>query len=177
VAKDQQSSKEIVCYNCQKKGHIARFCPQSSDARQNSQTTSTSPDKVRRCFRCQSTQHLARFCPKINNSGDRYGQTAQVTVSACFGDTCMSPAACAFSRDVVTGARTDGPTDVCAFSRSEPADSQVCVDNGMPVDDESSEWAFCEFPKIDTAIIIIIIIIINRFVQRHKVETYWITGS
>jgi len=38
----------------------------------------------------------------------------------------------------------------------------------MPVDDESSEWAFCEFPKIDTAIIIIIIII-NRFVQRHKV--------
>jgi len=64
----------------------------------------------------------------------------------------MSPAACAFSRDVVTGARADGPTDVCAFSRDEPADAQVCVDNGIPVDDESSEWAFGEFPKIDTAI-------------------------
>ena len=45
VAKDQQSSKEIVCYNCQKKGRVAMFCPQSSDARQNSQTTSSSPDK------------------------------------------------------------------------------------------------------------------------------------
>jgi len=64
----------------------------------------------------------------------------------------MSPAACAFSRDVVTGARTDGPTDVCAFSRDEPADSQVCVDNGMPVNDKSSDWAFGKFPKIDTAI-------------------------
>jgi len=64
----------------------------------------------------------------------------------------MSPAACAFSRDVVTGARAEGPTDVCAFSRNEPADVQVCVDNGMPVDDESSEWPFGEFPKIDTAL-------------------------
>jgi len=59
----------------------------------------------------------------------------------------MSPAVCAFSRDVVTGARVDGPTGVCAFSRDETADVQVCVDSGIPVGDESSEWAFGEFPK------------------------------
>jgi len=64
----------------------------------------------------------------------------------------MSPAACAFSRDVVSGAQADRPTGVCAFSRDEPADAQVCVDNRMPVDDESSEWTFGEFQKIDTAI-------------------------
>jgi len=109
------------------------------------------PIKVRRCFRCQSTQHLARFCTKADNSGNRDGKTAQVTVSACCSDTCMSPAACAFSRDVITGARADGPTDVCAFSRDEPTVVQVCVDNGIPVNDESNEWAFGEFPKIDTA--------------------------
>ena len=27
AAKGQQSSKEMVCYNCQKKGHVIRFCP------------------------------------------------------------------------------------------------------------------------------------------------------
>jgi len=64
----------------------------------------------------------------------------------------MSPAACAISRDVVTGAQADRPTCVCAFSRDEPADAQVSVDNGMPVDDESSEWTFDECPKMDTAI-------------------------
>jgi len=63
----------------------------------------------------------------------------------------MSPGACAFSRDVVTGAQVDGLTGVCAFSRDETADAQVCVDSGMPVDEESSEWAFGEFSKIDTA--------------------------
>ena len=41
---------------------------------------------------------------------------------------------------------------MCAFSRDEPAVEQVCVDNGIPVNDESSEWAFGEFPKIDTAL-------------------------
>ena len=41
---------------------------------------------------------------------------------------------------------------MCVFSRDETADAQVCVDNGMLVDDESSEWAFGEFPKIDTAL-------------------------
>jgi len=45
AAKGQQSSKDMMCYNCQKNGHVARFCPLSSDARQNSQTTSRSPDK------------------------------------------------------------------------------------------------------------------------------------
>jgi len=60
-------------------------------------------------------------------------------------------AACAFSRDVATGALVDEPTGVCAFSRDETADAQVCVDSGMPVD-ESSEWAFGEFPKTDTAL-------------------------
>jgi len=63
----------------------------------------------------------------------------------------MSPAACAFSRDVVTGARVVGPTGVRAFSRDETADVQVCVDS-MPGGDESSEWAFGELPKIDTAL-------------------------
>ena len=76
----------------------------------------------------------------------------QATVRACYSDACMSPAACAFSRDVVSGAQADRPTGVCAFSRDEPADAQVCVDNRMPVADESSEWTFGEFQKIDTAI-------------------------
>ena len=62
----------------------------------------------------------------------------------------IAPAASAFSRDFVAGARVDGPTDVSAFSRDEPAVAQVCVDSAMPVVDESSEWAFGEFPKVDT---------------------------
>jgi len=64
----------------------------------------------------------------------------------------IAPATSAFSRDFITGARADGPTDVCAFSRDEPAVVQVCVDNGIPVNDESNEWAFGEFPIIDTAL-------------------------
>jgi len=62
----------------------------------------------------------------------------------------VAPTASAFSRNIVTGTRVNGPTGVCAFSRDETADAQVCIDSGMPVDDKSSEWAFGEFPKIDT---------------------------
>ena len=76
----------------------------------------------------------------------------QATIRACFSDVRILPAASSFSRNFITGARADGPTDVCAFSRDEPAVEQVCVDNGIPVNDESSEWAFGEFPKIDTAL-------------------------
>ena len=64
----------------------------------------------------------------------------------------IAPATSAFSRDFITGARADGPTDVCAFSRDEPAVVQVCVDIGIPVNDESNEWAFGEFAIIDTAL-------------------------
>jgi len=67
------------------------------------------------------------------------GQTAQSTISACFSDARISPAACAFSRDVVTGARVDVPTGVCAFSRDETTGAQVCVVSDQPVDAESSE--------------------------------------
>jgi len=64
----------------------------------------------------------------------------------------MSPASCAFSRDVVTGARVVGPTGVRVFSRDETAEVQVCVDSSIPGGDESSEWAFDELPKIATAL-------------------------
>ena len=40
AAKSQDSNKELLCYNCQKKGHVARFCPQSNVVRQSSQTAS-----------------------------------------------------------------------------------------------------------------------------------------
>ena len=43
----------------------------------------------------------------------------------------------------------DVPTGVCAFSRDETTGAQVCVVSDQPVDGESSEWAFGEFPKID----------------------------
>jgi len=76
AAKGQDFSKEMVCYNCQKKGHVARFCPQSSVARQSSQTASRSPGKLRRCYCCQSTQHVARFCTKVNSSGGGDGDGA-----------------------------------------------------------------------------------------------------
>jgi len=61
----------------------------------------------------------------------------------------IAPAASAFSRDFVAGTRVDRLTGVCAFSRDEPTDAQVCADSAMPVVDESSEWAFGEFPKVD----------------------------
>jgi len=46
----------------------------------------------------------------------------------------------------------DVPTGVCAFSRDETTGAQVCVVSDQQVDGESSEWAFGDFPKIDTAI-------------------------
>jgi len=95
---------------------------------------------------------LARFCTKANNSGDRDGSEAQATVRACFSDVRIAPAVSAFSRDFVADTRVDRLTGVCAFSRDEPTNAQVCVDNGIPVNDESNEWAFGEFPKIDTAL-------------------------
>jgi len=118
-----------VCYNCHKKGHVVKFCPHSNGARHIGQTNSMSPEKVRHCYHYQSTNHLARFCTKANYLGDGDGQTAQATISARFNDACMSTAARAFSRDVVTGARVDVPTGVCAFSRDETTDAQVCVDS------------------------------------------------
>ena len=149
AAKSQDSNKEVLCYNCQKKSHVARFCPQSNVVRQSSQTASRSPGNVRRCYHCQSTQHLARFCTKANNSGDRDRSEAQATVRACFSDVRIAHAASSFGRDFVAGTRVDRLTGVCAFSRDEPTNAQVCVDSAMPVVDESSEWAFGEFPKID----------------------------
>jgi len=56
----------------------------------------------------------------------------------------IAPAASAFSRDFITGARVDGLTGVCAFSRDEASGAQVCVDC------KSDEWEFGEFPKVDT---------------------------
>jgi len=87
-----------------------------------------------------------------NTSGDRDGSEAQATVRVCFSDVRIAPAASVFSSDFVAGTRVDRLTGVCAFSRDEPTDAQVCVDSAMPVVDESSEWAFGEFPKIDTAL-------------------------
>ena len=49
-----------------------------------------------------------------------------VTVNAGFSDACISPAACALSRDVVTGARKDGPTGVCIQSRRNGRCTGVC---------------------------------------------------
>ena len=72
-AAKSQDSKEVLCYNCQKKRLVARFCPRSNVARRNSQTDIRSPGNVMRCCHCHSTQHLARFCTKANNSGDRDG--------------------------------------------------------------------------------------------------------
>jgi len=152
AAKGQDFSNEMVCYNCQKNGHVATFCPQSTVARQSSRTASRSPGKVRRCYGCQSTQRVAPFCTKTNSSGGGDGQTAQATISASFSNARISPAACAFSRDVVTGARMDEPTGVCAFSHDETTGAQVCVVSDQQVDGESSEWAFGDFPKIYTAI-------------------------
>jgi len=97
-----------VCYKCQQKGHVARFCPHSNVVRQSSQTASRSPGNVRRCYHCQSTQNFARFCTKANNSGDRDRSEAQATVRACFSDVRIAPAVSAFSRDFRTGARVDG---------------------------------------------------------------------
>ena len=97
AAKGQQFGKEIVCYNCQSKGHVARFCPQSSGARQAGQTASMSPSKVRRCYRCQSTQHLVRFCPKANvteEAGDRTSETSDVQVNAFWRRRCIVRCAC-----------------------------------------------------------------------------------
>jgi len=85
-------------------------------------------------------QHLDRFCTKANNSGDRDGSETQATVRACFSDV------------RVAGTRIDRLIGVCALSRDEPIVVQVCVDNGIPVNDESNEWAFGEFPKIDKAL-------------------------
>ena len=74
---------------------------------------------------------------------------AQATVLACFSDTRVSPAASAFNRDVLTGARADVPTGVCAFSRDETTGAHVCVDSSPTADGKSDEWVFGEFPKID----------------------------
>ena len=71
---------------------------------------------------------------------------------ACFSDVRIAPAVSAFSRDFVAGTRVERLTGVCAFSRDEPTNAQVCVDSAMQVVNESSEWAFGEFPKIDTAL-------------------------
>ena len=56
----------------------------------------------------------------------------------------IAPAASAFGRDLVTGARVDGLTGVCAFSRDEASGAQVCIAG------KSDEWEFGEFPKVDT---------------------------
>ena len=56
----------------------------------------------------------------------------------------IAPAVSAFSRDFRTGARVDGLTGVCAFSRDKASDAQVCIDG------RSDEWEFGEFPKVDT---------------------------
>jgi len=84
--------------------------------------------------------------------GQQLGSEAQATVRACFSDVRIAPAASAFGRDFITGARVDGLTGVCAFSRDEPTDAQVCVDSAMTVVDDSSGWAFGEFAKIDIAL-------------------------
>jgi len=56
----------------------------------------------------------------------------------------IATAANAFSRDFITGARVDGLTGVCAFSRDAASGAQVCIDG------KSDEWEFGEFPKVDT---------------------------
>lgn len=57
-AKDCQAS-DILCYNCQKHGHIARACPLAAAS---IATVNAATRPVRACYSCGKPGHIARQC-------------------------------------------------------------------------------------------------------------------
>lgn len=50
INRNPRPIREIICYGCNKPGHIRRDCPVTP---------------IRECFGCGSTEHIRRFCTKI----------------------------------------------------------------------------------------------------------------
>ena len=136
--KEPHSNRDITCYLCNAKGHIARFCQKFDNSKSGGK--SGQGQFQRRCYRCQSTQHLSYNCPKVNEVVTDDRQTDEVKISACFSNDMESNCMVYDSEPVVCDNPTIGDlTDLCASDRVDAADAV-----------KANVWEFCDFPHIDT---------------------------
>ncbi|CAD8061008.1 unnamed protein product [Paramecium sonneborni] len=61
--KNEDSSYNINCSKCNKRGHNANECKQTRD-----QSRTTGRDSKMECHNCQQNGHIKKFCPKLINS-------------------------------------------------------------------------------------------------------------
>ncbi|KAH3817331.1 hypothetical protein DPMN_118864 [Dreissena polymorpha] len=71
-----RSPSEMICYKCNKKGHLQRECPikQSSAGEYRSR----SPENERRCYNCQNTGHWRKDCPELQRAAKKDKQVSFV---------------------------------------------------------------------------------------------------
>ena len=120
----------IVCFKCNKKGHIAKFCRSNVE---------------RSCFKCNSTQHLAKDCARlhqmlIHRETDDDGDIVQV--SACFSGVEWSGCNDMLCCDPVTV--VDGKQPDLLFSKG------ITGHNGEIDDDKTQLWEFGKYPQVET---------------------------
>lgn len=72
----KERARDITCYNCRRKGHVSRDCPNTN--------TTTGENNVCCCYKCGSVEHTLSTCPKMQLGGGETRSLTDLPYATCF---------------------------------------------------------------------------------------------
>jgi hypothetical protein len=95
------NNKKLNCYNCGKKGHMAKDCyskargsteMEEKKESSNKKESKSSEKKEKKCFECGSVRHMRKDCPKLKVhvvQGDQ-GNNFEIQATLVYADKNLS---------------------------------------------------------------------------------------